>query len=313
MIVPRYIYICSAGHSGSTLLDLLLGSHSSIASLGEIDQLSKNMALNTLCSCGAPIRSCPLWSEVVRRVGAEIGVDIVAHPYDLHMGYPVASTVIDRSHQTALYLLHRQLVLGLLYVQLRAGADFLSLATRSTMTAADNNVRVFEAVREILGARAIVDSSKSYLKALSLYLRHPDRVRILLLTRDGRSVLASNLKRGQPRNTAIQNWQHQYKRALPLLHRHVPAEHVKQVTYESLTAEPRSTLRHICEFVDLSFEEGMLNFRSKAHHVANGNRMRMSSSSEIVPDNQWRTRLTQEDLRYFERKAGALNRTLGYT
>ncbi len=57
----------------------------------------------------------------------------------------------------------------------------------------------------------------------------------------------------------------------------------------------------------------MLNFRSKAHHVANGNRMRMSNSSEISPDNEWQSRLTPDDLRYFERKAGALNRTLGYT
>jgi hypothetical protein len=167
-------------------------------------------------------------------------------------------------------------------------------------------------VRDILGVQAIVDSSKSYLKALSLYLRHPDRVRILLLTRDGRSVLASNLKRRQSRKAAVQDWQHQYQRALPLLHQHVPPEHVKQVTYEGLTAEPRATLRKICDFAGLAFEEEMLNFRSKAHHVANGNRMRMSSSSEIIADNDWQTRLTQDDLRYFERTAGALNRRLGY-
>ena len=201
MSVPRYIDICSAGHSGSTLLDLLLGSHSSIASLGEIDQLSKNIALNTDCSCGAPIRSCPLWSEVVRRFGAEIGIDIVSHPYALHMGYPLASTVIDKSHQTALYLARRQLVLGLLYVQLRTEVDFLGVATRSTVTAADNNVRIFEAVREILGVQAIVDSSKSYLKAFSLYLLLLDCVRILLLKRDGSAALSSDLKRGQPRKS----------------------------------------------------------------------------------------------------------------
>lgn len=313
MDVPKYIYICSAGHSGSTLLDLLIGSHSCIDSLGEIDQLSKNIALNTLCSCGMPVRSCSLWSEVVRRVGSQIGVNILSHPYDLHMGYPRASTVVDRSHQTALYLAHRELILGLLYVQLRTGASCLRFATGSTVHAIDNNVRVFEAVREILGTRAIVDSSKSYLKGVSLYLRHPDRVRILLLTRDGRAVLSSNLKRGQSRKQAILDWKGQYERALPLLRRHVPAEHVLQVTYESLTADPRSTLRHICDFVGLPFEEEMLSFRSKPHHVANGNRMRSSESSEIRSDDAWRSRLTPEDLRYFERKAGSLNRELGYS
>ena len=42
-----WIYICSAAHLGSTLLDLLLGSHSRVASLGEISKLLKNIALNT--------------------------------------------------------------------------------------------------------------------------------------------------------------------------------------------------------------------------------------------------------------------------
>ncbi len=37
----------------------------------------------------------------------------------------------------------------------------------------------------------VVDSSKFYLKALGVYLRNPQEVRIILLTRDGRGVLGS--------------------------------------------------------------------------------------------------------------------------
>ena len=111
--MTKYVYICSAGHSGSTLLDLLLGSHSRIASLGEIDQLSKNIALNTLCACGEPVRSCVLWRDILAKAGKQIGSDLTERPYALHMGYPKASSVIDHAHQTRAYLLKRKVLLGL--------------------------------------------------------------------------------------------------------------------------------------------------------------------------------------------------------
>jgi len=312
MDAAPYIYICSAGHSGSTLLDLLIGSHSRVAPLGEIDHLSKNIALNTLCSCGAPVRSCTLWRKVVKRVGREIGVDVLDQPYSLHMGYPKATTVVDRLHQTTAYLLRRKLVLGLLYLQLRAGAMILTPLTRRVDAAIDNNIRVFNAVRDILNVDTVVDSSKSYLKAVSLYRRLPEHVRIILLVRDGRAVLWSNLKRGTSRATAVREWKNQYNRALPLLTRHVPTDRLLLVRYEDLTAAPGDTLKTICSFVGLPFEDSMLEFRSQVHHVANGNRMRMSTSSIIRTDEEWVAKLMDDDRNYFERKAGGLNRTLGY-
>ena len=311
--MAKYIYICSAGHSGSTLLDLLIGSHSRIASLGEIAQLPKNIALNTQCSCGLPVRSCAVWSEVMRKVGNEIGIDLTTNPYGLRMGYTRASAVIDTAHQTRLYLARRKLILGMYYLRLRFQASFLDRVTTGVVESIDNNVRVFEAVRQVLAADAIVDSSKSYLKALALYLRHPDRVRIILLTRDGRAVAWSNMKRGTSRAEAVRDWRQQYTRALPLLRRYVPPAHMLTVPYESVATDTRSTLQSICSFVGVPFDDAMMNFRGKTHHVANGNRMRMSGTSEIRLDDEWQSRLTVEDLRYFERKAGPVNRMLGYT
>lgn len=310
--MTRYVFICSAGHSGSTLLDLLIGSHSQIASLGEISQLSKNIALNTLCSCGAALKSCEVWTDVLRRVGAKIGVDIVADPYALHMGYPLASTVVDKAHQTRRYRIQRQLVLGLQYLHLRYGVSIIEPLLRPVTRGIDNNVCVFEAVRSVLNAEAVVDSSKSYLKAVALYRRHPSRVRILLLTRDGRGVLWSNLKKGISRERALRHWNSTYTRAALLLRRHVPEEHRLQVRYEDLTMDTGGALQVICRFLGLPFEEGMLDFRRKKHHIVNGNRMRLSSSSAIKIDVEWKTRLPLEDLQFFEERAGTLNRALGY-
>jgi sulfotransferase family protein len=311
--MPKYVYICSAGHSGSTLLDLLLGSHSQVTSLGEIDQLSKNLALNTVCSCGVPVRACAVWKEVILRVASNLGIDIMADPYCLHLGYPKASVVIDHSHQTSLYLLRREFILGLTYLHLRTGIAWPGLPPPSVAKAIDNNIAVFESVRSVLRTDMVVDSSKSYLKAISLYQRCPDDVRVLLLTRDGRGVYASNLKRGKPRAKAIRDWRNQYVRALPLLQKHVQAAHWMQIRYEDLTTDTVGTVRRICGLLDLPFEAQMLDFRRKTHHVANGNDMRFLTSAHIEHDEQWRTGLKPGDLEYFDRKAGWLNEQLGYT
>ena len=70
----KIIYIASLPHSGSTLLDLLLGSHSRIESLGEISKLKRyaeapvsgaEPGKKQKCTCGAPsIWQCPHWSKV---------------------------------------------------------------------------------------------------------------------------------------------------------------------------------------------------------------------------------------------------------
>jgi len=308
----KYVYICSAGHSGSTLLDLLLGSHSRIASLGEIDHLSKNLALNTVCACGQLVRACPVWNEVISRVGARLGLDIMRNPYALNMGYPKASVVIDHQHQTRLYLLRRKILLGLYYLRARFGAIAPRVLARAVEPAMANNVLVFDTVRDVLGVDVVVDSSKSYLKAVALYLHDPKSVRILLLTRDGRGVCWSNLKRGTPREQAVSAWRKQYARALPLLERRVKKDHMLQVKYEALTANPASELARICSFVGQPYEPQMLDFRSKVHHVTNGNDMRLESSSKVKTDTEWQKQLTAEDLAYFDRHGGALNRVLGY-
>ena len=96
----KYLYICSAGHSGSTLLDLLLGSHTRIESLGEVSHLPKNIALNTKCSCGENVRECSVWKPILDQLGERLGADLSKTPYKLNTGYPKATTVVDHNRQT---------------------------------------------------------------------------------------------------------------------------------------------------------------------------------------------------------------------
>jgi Sulfotransferase family len=311
--VTRYVYICSHRHSGSTLLDLLLGSHSRIESLGEISFLSQDLALNLPCTCGLRIRECTVWQTVIDRLSAQLGTDIMANPYALHLGYPLADVTVDRTHQTRAYRARRELMLGMYYLRMRFGARFLDPLLGRMRRSFANNFRVYDAAREVLNADLVVDSSKTYLKALGIYQQNPEQVRVILLTRDGRGVLYSNIRRKRSRNESVAGWVTQHTRALPLFRQHIRPDHLLFVKYEAVTVDPAREMSRICRFLGVDFEPAMLDFTAKVHHSTDGNNMRLQRSASIRVDNQWMERLSEDDLRYFEQHAGWLNRELGYT
>jgi hypothetical protein len=59
----KLCYITSAGHSGSTLLDVLISSHSRVVSVGEVMRLE--YAPRKKCSCSVKfVLLCPFWQAV---------------------------------------------------------------------------------------------------------------------------------------------------------------------------------------------------------------------------------------------------------
>ena len=80
---PHVIYIASVTHSGSTLVDLVLGAHSRLQSLGELKVFSRakqaklERVLADRCTCGAPDKSaCPFWSGVEARLRETLGLGL---------------------------------------------------------------------------------------------------------------------------------------------------------------------------------------------------------------------------------------------
>ena len=67
----KIIYILGAGHSGSTLLGMMLSAHSQVQGGGELKNFQKLIEQPHLfdrpthtCSCGELIAKCPFWSPV---------------------------------------------------------------------------------------------------------------------------------------------------------------------------------------------------------------------------------------------------------
>ena len=75
--MPRVVYITSRGHSGSTLLSLLLSGHSRVVSAGELKMLVTSDSQRRLCSCHRLVAdACPFWRQVQARVVASVGVPL---------------------------------------------------------------------------------------------------------------------------------------------------------------------------------------------------------------------------------------------
>ena len=59
------LYIAGNGHSGSTLLDIILGSSPDIFSAGELTFITRDSIFEEYCSCGCLIKECQVWSKIV--------------------------------------------------------------------------------------------------------------------------------------------------------------------------------------------------------------------------------------------------------
>lgn len=253
MTTDKVLYICSSGRSGSTLVDLLMGSHSRCLSLGEIEHLPKNMALDTPCSCGHGARDCPFWTAVAEDLKRRLGVDVRSSPYEFPVGLHKASRVIDRGHQTAAYLRRRRFILAIKQTEYALGFEpgWLAWLTRDFERGVANTLELYETVRKVSGKRVLIDSSKDHRKGIALYKRAPEQVRLLILIRDGRGVYRSKRKSGFDRSTSVLPWRRYYERALPALERNVPERHRHYLRYEDLARDPASALSRLCDFLDL--------------------------------------------------------------
>lgn len=84
-------FILGDGYSGSTLLDLLLGSHTQMAGMGEIDAEAFDVFLeqNQLCTCLMHAGECHFWNKVLRRLQEDTGTS----PFRLGSDGDVSETV----------------------------------------------------------------------------------------------------------------------------------------------------------------------------------------------------------------------------
>jgi hypothetical protein len=73
----KIIFISGLSHSGSTLLDLILGGHPHLIGLGEIARVFESQDIKAkTCSCGETAEKCIFWSQVLPRLASIPKLDL---------------------------------------------------------------------------------------------------------------------------------------------------------------------------------------------------------------------------------------------
>jgi hypothetical protein len=254
------VYIAGSSHSGSTLLDLVLGSHSKIESLGEAKKIPQVLAKirdpsgeTPLCSCREPINSCGFWSAVLR----------------LDEGTFTEREEITKQPAADLGLARRALAFRAREVLLDSSKNlgrlrFLSCVPEFDVTCLhltrDPRAVAFSAVRKIEKKTGPLDPKSRW----------------RLLTKHAFDWSSLNRK--------IRNRYHSKKSVTYLALR-----------YEDFVMAPESTLAKVLPSIGLKFEAAQMQFRNFTHHNIEGNRLRLQGGCEIRFDSSYLNGLTSAE------------------
>lgn len=294
----RVVYIGGYGHSGSTLLNIMLGQAPEIMGAGELFRLAgAAWPREEFCSCGEALPRCPVWCAIVDHWTAHVGGDALAR-----------------------------------YHRLQRACERWPMPPRHSTLWQDyagHTLGLFAAIGTVTRRSIVVDSSKVPGRAQALARVHGVDLRLIHLVRDGRGVAWSMRRRiARDPRAGVQAGKRErsvLRTALMWMGTNLFVERTAQllgteralrVTYEDLAGDPAATLRRLEPLLaaDLSSLSRMVAEGEPlaAGHVMAGNRLRMHGALRLRPDLEWQGQLPTEQRRLVERICRPLLRRYGY-
>lgn len=294
-----------AGHIGSTVIEVVLGTHPHLESVGEVWKLPFAWAAQSerTCACGASVHACNFWQDVRKRWKELLGEDGVSRYVGL------------RSHFEGSPLGWVRLLSG-------GGASGSPLAEYTRLTEA-----FYEAIRRVRGKMGVVESSLSPKRAYALSRCPSLDLHVIHLVRDGRGViwsLKNPAKRGVVKNfkpapawRTTRYWLAANLQSAWVFGRLRPEKRLR-LRYEDFARDPVATLERIGPWLgeDLSgllTPEGATKQAGAGRHTVGGNRVRMQKQVQVRADLGWVEHLPGRDRLLFWTAAGWLARRYGYS
>jgi len=301
----KIIYIIGAGRSGSTLLDIILGSHQDAVSGGElINAFHAVENINEYCACGKPAGDCVFWEKVFESWTDIAGenwqeeLSRLKKKFESLLRFPIL--ILSKFFKTGDYLHYKSLHKGF-----------------------------YQSVAKVSGKRIIVDSSKNPLRAYSLSDMDGVDTYFIHLVRDGRGVVYSLLKGFQkdPKKGLQKDLKPKpvYQTAVlwviintfaKLLNQGKTGEHYILLRYEDLSTSFDLEMNRLEEFLGLDYT-GIINLikgdkELEIGHLIAGNRLRMSKTVSLKPDFSWKNKLPEREKTIFWLIAGFMARGFNY-
>lgn len=167
----KIIYICGNGHSGSTLLDIILGSPKESFSAGELTFITRDSIMDEYCSCGDKISNCNVWKEIIDKWEAKRKIS--------YQEYQRLRLKFERNKVSLNTLWNK-------YFPSDSFEEYI-----------DATKYLFKSIHEVTGATTIIDSSKSPTR-IAILQKVAD-LQVIHLCRDFKGVLNS-AKRSSKKN-----------------------------------------------------------------------------------------------------------------
>ncbi len=287
--VVRVLYIMGSGHSGSTVMDTVLGNHAGAEGVGELARLPGRVwPNNEYCACHEHAHTCRFWQEVWRRWENRIGSDRAGEYAQLEDA--VVNGDVHRSPKP------------------RFGLHAPDVESPRFQRYAEATRELFRAISAVSGKPIVVDSSKLVNRAF--VLSHIDGIdlTVIHLVRDVRGFVWSLRKRftkdakagveadiaSRPVWRSAMRWLVVNRRA-DWVRSQLPRDRSVVVRYEDLIACPRDTLGRIGVVLGADLDDVGVKVESSAPlsvgHTIAGNRLRMSGSVTLALDEEWRRKM----------------------
>ena len=267
------------GHSGSTILDVILGNSAAVESVGELVSGLGREVESEICACGTPMRDCPYWEAARRIFAADTGED----------WHEAARTLVRHAH---IRNLPRTL--------------FARSDSAEMRRLADTSIAFERAIARATGKEHMVDSSKEPTRGLML-LRFCPEARVIHLVRDPRRLMASNYWRYKDWNGYVRFLRRTYnmprRLVLPFMLLEVVAwvvgnliaeiacrmapERALKIRYEDLCEAPAAELGRIAQAFDLPLDDAIAKVTAgeplAIGHNVGGNQIRTEGAVTFAP------------------------------
>jgi hypothetical protein len=162
------------------------------------------------------------------------------------------------------------------------------------------------------------DKTPVYVLAISPIARLLPESKFVHVVRDGRdSALSYKEVPWGPRSIdeAAFRWRRAVNKAREA-GRELGSERYLELRYEALVADPSVVVSTVCEFIEVPFEENMLNYFERADQVTALMRHPQTRAGIYKPISSgmrdWRTQMSAADVRHFEAIAGSALTDYGY-
>lgn len=294
------VYILSSGRSGSTLLDLLLGAHDEIWTLGEAQFLPLEIAAGAACGCGEPFDRCPFWQPLLPSLplrGQQTGI--------AHFRPGGAGKVLR-------YQLLPSLLTGRSLPTDRRDVAAYGLVNEEMLRQIEQAARA----RSAGALRWLVDASKDPYRLAWLEQSGRFDLRVLHVVKDPRAfVYSMTRKSAAPSRRRIwrfaARWAVENALGWQLCQRSF-RHRARLVRYEDLASRPGEVMAEIGCWLETPYDPALVeSFRRAENHAVGGNAMRWSDGP-VRLDTQWRERLRRSDALAISLVTAPVRRLLGY-